>query len=265
MYKKLNDFKKRFNKLKTVHRQTNENKVLKPKFLDNVGDLFNYLYYIYKDKYNEVKDVLNTKNKNLFYYKKLRLTDDYQYEPEEEKEEEKQETSKKSDKKEPPQKSPKGVVSNFNKWVNKKEIGINSEIFQRHFKFQRPSDMLKDLYTINDKYKNKALVNLIKSGLSNLKKEIENMNEEEKEIEKPSEIVNIVEEILEFNKENHQGHGLKILTPDQMLSRLPITLPQLKAGNNSQKLKRKIRQLLYSLYRSKKLTKQLYKSLVDII
>ena len=156
-------------------------------------------------------------------------------------------------------------MSNFNKWVNKKEIGINSEIFQRHFKFQRPSDMLKDLYTINDKYKNKGLVNLIKSGLSNLKKEIENMNEEEKEIEKPSEIVNIVEEILEFNKENHQGHGLKILTPDQMLSRLPITLPQLKAGNNSEKRKNEIRQLLYSLYRSKKLTKQLYKSLVDII
>ena len=50
-----------------------------------------------------------------------------------------------------------------------------------------------------------------------------------------------------------------------MLSRLPITLCQLKAGNNSEKLKNKIRQLLYSLYRSKKLTKQLYKSLIDII
>ena len=47
-----------------------------------------------------------------------------------------------------------------------------------------------------------------------------------------------------------------------MLSRLPITLAQLKAGNNSEKLKNEIRQLLY---RSKKLTKQLYKSLVDII
>ena len=50
-----------------------------------------------------------------------------------------------------------------------------------------------------------------------------------------------------------------------MLSRLPISLAQLKAGNNSQKLKNEIRQLLYSLYRSKKLKKQLYKSLVDII
>ena len=50
-----------------------------------------------------------------------------------------------------------------------------------------------------------------------------------------------------------------------MLSRLPITLAQLKAGNNSEKLKSEIRQLLYSLYKTKKLTKQHYKSLVDII
>ena len=61
------------------------------------------------------------------------------------------------------------------------------------------------------------------------------------------------------------GQGLKILTPNQILSRLPITLAQLKAGNNSEKLKNEIRQLLYSLYRSKKLTKQLYKSLVNNI
>ena len=62
-----------------------------------------------------------------------------------------------------------------------------------------------------------------------------------------------------------RGQGLKILTPNQMLSRLPISLAQLKAGNNSEKLKNEIRQLLYSLYRSKKLTKQIYKSLIDII
>ena len=51
---------------------------------------------------------------------------------------------------------------------------------------------------------------------------------------------------------NQQGQGLKILTPSQMLSRLPISLVQLKAGNNSEKLKNQIRQLLYSLYRSTK-------------
>ena len=50
-----------------------------------------------------------------------------------------------------------------------------------------------------------------------------------------------------------------------MLSRLPISLAQLKAGNNSEKLKNQIRQLLYSLYRSKKLTKKIYNNLINII
>ena len=83
---------------------------------------------------------------------------------------------------------------------------------------------------------------------------------------KTDKILKIVEEILIFNRENRkqQGLGLKILIPNQMLSRLPISLAQLKAGNNSEKLKNEIRQILYSLYRSKKLTKQIYKSLVDI-
>ena len=57
-------------------------------------------------------------------------------------------------------------------------------------------------------------------------------------------------------RRNQQGKGIKILTPSQMLSRLPISLAQLEAGNNSEKLKNKIRQLLYSLYRSKNITKQ---------
>ena len=67
------------------------------------------------------------------------------------------------------------------------------------------------------------------------------------------------------SEESIGGKGLKILAADQMLIRLPITLAQLKAGNNPEKLKNEIRQLLYSLYRSKNLTKQLYKTLIDII
>ena len=75
--------------------------------------------------------------------------------------------------------------------------------------------------------------------------------------DKGSIILNIVDNILNFTlKERKSGRGLRILTPAQMLSRLPITLAQLKAGNNSKKLKNEIRQLFYSLYRSKKLTKQ---------
>ena len=110
----------------------------------------------------------------------------------------------------------------------------------------------------------KIQVNLINSGSRDIGEEIEDMSEHRKETENPNGIVNVVENILEFNRQQ-QGQGLKILTPSQMLSRLPISLAQLKAGNNSEKLKNEIRQLLYSLYRSKKLTKQLYKSLIDII
>ena len=88
-----------------------------------------------------------------------------------------------------------------------------------------------------------------------------------KQPENPNKILKIVEEIFNFHKkiQEQPGHGLKLLTPDQVLSRLPILLAQLKAGNNSEKLKNDIRQLLYSLYRSEKLTKQLYKRLIDII
>ena len=66
-------------------------------------------------------------------------------------------------------------------------------------------------------------------------------------------------------RKERKAKGLKILTPNQILSRLPISLGQSKAGNNSEKLKNEIRQSLYSLYRSKKLTKNIYKSLLDII
>ena len=91
------------------------------------------------------------------------------------------------------------------------------------------------------------------------------MSEEEIKIENPDKIVEIVEVILKFNKQNQQRKGFKILTPQQMLSRLPITLAQLKAGNNSDKLKNEIRQLLYSLYRSKNMTKQVYNNLINYI
>ena len=113
--------------------------------------------------------------------------------------------------------------------------------------------------------KNNNLVITIKSRLSDLKNEIENMSEEEKQIDKPNEIVNIAEKFFEFNDQTQRGVGLKTLTPDQMLSRLPITLAQLKAANNSEKLKNEIRQLLYSLYRSKKLTKTMYNHSINTI
>ena len=62
-----------------------------------------------------------------------------------------------------------------------------------------------------------------------------------------------------------KGTGLKILTNKQMLNHLPILLAQIQAGNNSNKLKNEIRQILYSLYRSKVLTKTVYNNLIKSI
>ena len=61
-------------------------------------------------------------------------------------------------------------------------------------------------------------------------------------------------------RRNQQGEGVKLLTPNQMLSRLSISLAQLEAGNNSEELKKEIRQLLYSLYHSKNSFKDIVSS-----
>ena len=155
----------------------------------------------------------------------------------------------------------KDDVNTFHEWVIKKETGINKELFKNYFHSRMSSELSKDLYKTNDREKNNAIVSLNKSELKDLQEEIENMSQEERENEKPDEIVEIVEEILKFNKQKQSWQGWKILTPYQMLSRLPIFLAELKAENNSEKLKNEIRQLLYSLYRWKNLTKQGYNNL----
>ena len=73
--------------------------------------------------------------------------------------------------------------------------------------------------------------------------------------------------ILEAKKlaREQEGEGLKILTPNQMLKRLPIALAQIKAGNNSESLLNEIRQIAYYLYRSKKITKMLYNNIINSI
>ena len=133
-------------------------------------------------------------------------------------------------------------------------------LLKTHFSSASRTILAKELFKTKDEKQNNDLVKLIMDKWSILKDEVKKISEDEKEIKEPNKLLDMNKKILDFNREQ-QGLGLKILTPDQMLSRLPITLAQLKAGNNSEKLKNKIRQLLYSLDRSKKLTKQLYKSL----
>ena len=66
-------------------------------------------------------------------------------------------------------------------------------------------------------------------------------------------------------KEEQKGKGLKVLTPNQLLKRLPIALAQIKAGNNSESLLNEIRQIVYSLYRSKEITKKVYNNVTNSI
>ena len=163
------------------------------------------------------------------------------------------------------QKSTKDDLITLKKHITDEETNVNEEVFKKHFNFQKSSDMLMLLNTTKDKTKNNDLVNIINSGLKDLKEKTKKISEAEIKIKDPKSIVEILEMILKFNKINQQGKGLKILTPNQMLSRLPIVLSQLKAGNNSEKLKNEIRQLLYSLYCSKNMTKQVYNNLIKHI
>ena len=93
------------------------------------------------------------------------------------------------------------------------------------------------------KVKNKKL-DLLPGFAENSLDTNEQLNMPELEIEESAE-----------QKRIQQGQGLKISTTQQMIRRLSISLAQLKGGNYSQKLKNEIRQLFYSLYRSKKLSK----------
>ena len=107
-----------------------------------------------------------------------------------------------------------------------------------------------------------------------MENDIKNMPENEVKNKKLDLLKSIVRKIVdaiqkleseEEAEKRQQGQGLKILTPQQMITRLPSLLAQLKAGNNSQKLKNEIRQLLYSSYRSKNLSKTIYNSLMNTI
>ena len=139
---------------------------------------------IYKSKYSKKINSLDEKNKKKLDYKKLRLSDNYQYSSEEEKEEQKD--------------SYKTLI----KQIADEETDIIDDLFDKCF--QRPSDMITRLNKINDTEKNNKLVSLINSGLKDLKEEIKKMSEVEIENEDPELIVKIVEKILKFNKQNQQ-------------------------------------------------------------
>ena len=99
------------------------------------------------------------------------------------------------------------------------------------------------------------------------KKKVSVSSNQRKMIRYARDLKNIVDlyNIKSGSDTSKKGEGLKILTNKQMLNRLPILLAQIKAGNNSIKLKNELRQILYSLYRSKVLTKTVYNNLIKSV
>ena len=87
MFNLMREHHKKFTSLNNLVPRTENNKELKQEVLINAGDIYNELYYIYKNKYNKKINSFNTKNEIKLDYKNLRLTDDYQYPSEEEQEE----------------------------------------------------------------------------------------------------------------------------------------------------------------------------------
>ena len=119
----------------------------------------------------------------------------------------------------------------------KKKENISNVFFNCYFYYSNPDIMLKRLSNASDE-KNKNLVESINKKLTKLKNIVKNVPKDEvSKVKENEKIIDIVERILELNNEKESGKGLKILTLDQMLSRLPITLAQLKVGNNSEKRK----------------------------
>ena len=112
--------------------------------------------------------------------------------------------------------------------------------------------MLKYLHTLKTIDDYNQATSLIQESFRDFKDVVEAISEGD-EKDNGINILNIVDKIFELalKEQKQKGQELKILTPNQMLCRLPISLAQLKAGNNSAKHKNEIRQILYSLYRSK--------------
>ena len=168
---------------------------------------------------------------------------------------------------------------------NRKKLKINTKkfllIYKKPIITYYTSDVF-DKYNINTKKINNGIINYIdrkinseeflkiyNAFISEFDHFSKAMNKKQPDARGPNQ-----KELLNYGNElnkiigksfNPSGSGLKILTPQQMFTRLPILLAQIKAGNNSRELKNEIRQLLYSLYRSKQINKTVYKNIIATI
>ena len=174
-------------------------------------------------------------------------------------------------------KKDKAFVSKPKKLAIDLDKVLDPELVDKYFYETSLKEIVKQLKDIRrqdnklTEYINKKALLVV--GLLRLENDIKNMSEDEVKNKKLDLRKNIVRKIVdalqklkpEEVEKRQQGKGLKILTPQQIITRLPILLAQLNAGNNSQKLKNVIRQLPYSLYRSKNLSKTIYNIFMNTI
>ena len=144
-------------------------------------------------------------------------------------------------------------------------IGLEAITDSKIVNLRSMSKLMGDILSgkINNKYDAEKIYREIMKDenlLRNYKKFSTNENDQT--------IATIILHYLESEKEaekRQKGHGLKIMTPSQLITRLPILLAQKQAGNNSQKFNNEIRQIIYSLYRSKNLSKTVHNHLINSI
>ena len=134
--------------------------------------------------------------------------------------------------------------NDFLQWIKERQKNIDMNLFKKEFDYETPEKMLEYLHSLETTDDYNQGTSLIEESFTDFKNMVEDMSESD-EKNMGIKIFKIVDKILEFaSKERKQKEeGLKILTPNEMLRRLPISLAQLKAGNNSEKLKNEIRQL----------------------
>ena len=179
----------------------------------------------------------------------------------------------------------------FNKRLDKIEE-LNNKIDYNNLKYVTANNRLS--YTFSELEDPLTLLNEIKKGETSLEEAkteqqnyLEYLNvirkgnknaEQRKVIANINMLYNARNDAIKFIKDygskildakklarEKEGTGIKILTPNQMLKRLPIALAQVKAGNNSESLLNEIRQIVYSLYQSKEITKKVYNNIINSI
>ena len=130
-------------------------------------------------------------------------------------------------KKESKKESKKERSKKFFEYIENESNDIDYDLFEDYFDFSVPSALAKKLCETKNKNKNNELVELIKIRQNNLKDKTEKMSKEVLKNKKADKISKVIEEVLDFNQlEQQKGEGLKMLTLNQMLSRLPITAAQ---------------------------------------